>query len=235
MYALLNEIGQQQRHILSVEDPVEYSLEGMEQVQVNTRKGVTFSSVLRHFLRHDPDVIMVGEIRDQETAVLANRAALTGHLVMSTLHTHDTLGAVTRLLNMGIERYLLSDTLIGVVAQRLVRVICRHCRSVDTPAAAIRRRLGLAADDRLWRGRGCRSCHHSGFSGRRLVTEILPVGPLLAASLASAEPQHHIATTLRQQGMRFLPDRALDLVRQGLTTADEIVALGLDDVTQAGD
>ena len=164
LYALLDEIRRDGRHILSVEDPVEYFVEGVEQVQVNERKGLEFSNVLRHFLRHDPDVIMVGEIRDHATAELAVRAALTGHLVLSTLHTNDAPSAVSRLLNMGIEPYLLSSTLLAVMAQRLIRINCAFCCVEHTVDAALLTRLGLDRDESqsCLRGEGCPSCYQSG-------------------------------------------------------------------------
>ncbi len=172
LYALLNEIRQDNPHIISVEDPVEYSIEGVEQIQVLEKKDMGFARILRHILRHDPDVIMVGEIRDQETAAIANRAALTGHLVLSTLHTNDAPGAVARLLDLGVAPYILGATLLGVMTQRLLRLNCPHCLEEDPLRESLAQALaacGVAAEQPFWRGAGCSHCHYSGYRGRMLV------------------------------------------------------------------
>jgi len=230
LYALLDEIRKDNPHIISVEDPVEYSIEGVEQIQVLEKKGMGFARILRHILRHDPDVIMVGEIRDQETAAIANRAALTGHLVLSTLHTNDAPGAVARLLDLGVEPYVLGATLLGVMTQRLLRLNCPNCLAEDplqetmAPALAA---CGVTPGQSFYRGVGCSQCHYSGYRGRRLVAEILPVAPPLAAAISSAAPGAEIAHLARSQGMRPMADNALALAVAGRTSLQEVLKQAL--------
>ena len=179
LYASINRIYSPQRKIITIEDPVEYQLEGVNQIPVNARRGVDFATGLRSILRQDPDVIMVGEIRDRETADIAIRSALTGHLVFSTLHTNDAAGAVTRLLDMGVEPFLLASSLEGVLAQRLVRKICRHCREPVPQSTAVLRRLGeraaAAREATFYQGRGCSRCRGTGYSGRTGIFELVRV------------------------------------------------------------
>jgi type IV pilus assembly protein PilB len=230
LYALLDEIRRDGRHILSVEDPVEYHIDGVEQVQVNERKGLAFANILRHFLRHDPDVIMVGEIRDQATAELALRAALTGHLVLSTLHTNDAPSTITRLLNMGIAPYLISSTLLAVMSQGLIRLNCRSCVQQTRVSAGLLRRLSVpqAANSVFLRGQGCSDCYGSGYRGRRIVAELMSIDTTLAALINRRAPlavlrQHAIARGMRPQLMQVR-----DWVSRGLTTFDELLALKTD-------
>lgn len=225
LYAVLNEVKQRNPHILTVEDPVEYDMEGVEQVQIALAKGYTFAEALRHFLRHDPDVIMVGEIRDEETARIANKAALTGHLVFSTLHTNDAASTVTRLLDMGIENYLLSTTLLGVMAQRLVRVNCPDCITDEQVEPQVRKTLGLEAGETFHRGAGCFKCHYTGYRGRTSVIELLSLTPELAQMIIAGRPAHELAQKAVSQGMRTLQQAALDLARQGKTSLEEVYAL----------
>ncbi len=221
MYALLNELKQEDYHILTVEDPVEYEMTGIEQVQVNMRKGVGFANVLRHFLRHDPDVLMVGEIRDDETADIACRAALTGHLVISTLHTEHAPAALMRLRDMGVEPYVLSSVLRGVVAQRLVRLLCPHCRTV-VPADRHNRTLpGLPETVTLYTGAGCEHCHGSGYQGRRLVSEVLTVTDDLRRMIDEQVPLQTLSAVACQQGMQRLESGVLKLVVSGMTSIEE--------------
>ena len=177
LYAILDEVKKRNVHLLTVEDPVEYDMDGVEQVQISLVKGYTFAQALRQFLRHDPDVIMVGEIRDSETAHIANKAALTGHLVFSTLHTNDAVSTVTRLTDMGVEPYLLSSTLLGVMAQRLVRLNCPHCLVEEKVDDLARRSLNLAPNEKFYRGKGCEACNQMGYRGRVTVCELLAVTP----------------------------------------------------------
>ena len=225
LYAVLSEVKQRNPHILTVEDPVEYDMEGVEQVQISLAKGYTFAEALRHFLRHDPDVIMVGEIRDEETAHIANKAALTGHLVFSTLHTNDAASTITRLLDMGIENYLLSTTLIGVMAQRLVRVNCPDCISEEEVEPHIRETLNLEPGEKFKRGAGCFKCHYTGYHGRTTVIELLPVTPEISRLIIEGRPSKEIAQLAASQGMRTLQQYALDLARQGKTSLEEVYAL----------
>ena len=225
LYAILNEVKQRNPHILTVEDPVEYDMEGVEQVQIALAKGFTFAEALRHFLRHDPDVIMVGEIRDEETARIANKAALTGHLVFSTLHTNNAASTVTRLLDMGVESYLLSTTLLGVMAQRLIRVNCPECISEETLDTHIRETLKLDADEKFKRGEGCLKCHYTGYHGRTTVTELLSVSHEVSRLIIEGRPAKEIAELAVSQGMRTLQENALELARKGVTSIEEVYSL----------
>ena len=231
LYALLNEVRKSDAHILTVEDPIEYDMEGVEQVQIFERIGVTFADALRHFLRHDPDVIMVGEIRDAETANVANKAALTGHFVLSSAHTNDAPGAVTRLLDMGVEPYLLASTLLGVMAQRLVRLNCRHCVTIDEPGTELLHRgaagITVAPNTHAYRGAGCHVCHQTGYAGRGLVSEILTVTPEIANMIATAShAREQLARCAESQGMTRLAESAIRLVLKGRTSVEEMLALG---------
>ena len=230
LYALLHELRREQPHIISVEDPVEYDIDGVEQIQVLEKKGLGFARVLRHILRHDPDIIMVGEIRDAETAAIANRAALTGHLVLSTLHTSDAVSAVTRLLDLGVPPYVLGANLLGVMAQRLLRLNCPHCLAPDPLAARLAgalERRGLKPGQGFLRGVGCVRCHHSGYRGRTLVAEILPVTPALAEAIGGGVSAPEMARLAREAGMRPLARHALALARTGRTSLEELFRAGL--------
>ena len=173
LYTALNEINDEVRKIITVEDPVEYQLKGVNQIQVNEKSGLTFARGLRSILRHDPDVILIGEIRDAETAQIAVQASLTGHLVFSTLHTNDAPGALTRLVDMGVEPYLVASSLEAVLAQRLVRVLCPHCKQADhsKTAQAFKAKLGIDADKTIYKSVGCRECRNTGFFGRQAIFE----------------------------------------------------------------
>jgi type IV pilus assembly protein PilB len=224
LYALLNEIRKSGAHILSVEDPVEYGMEGVEQVQITDKIGLGFAEVLRRFLRHDPDVIMVGEIRDGETAAIACQAALTGHLVMSTLHTNSALDTVIRLLDMGVEPYILASILLGVMSQRLIRLNCPRCSRPQEPAAlpahaALVDDGGGAAG--FLRGEGCSACNLTGYAGRSVICEVLPVTPELSALISAGAPAAALAQLAREQGMIPLLGQALRLARAGRTSLEE--------------
>jgi len=227
LYALLDEIKKDNPHILTVEDPVEYDMAGVEQVQLLPSKGFTFAGTLRHFLRHDPDVIMVGEIRDHETAAIANKAAMTGHLVLSTLHTNDASSTITRLLDMGIEPYLLGATLLGVIAQRLIRLNCPHCLQQDHIEDRIRRRFQVAESDVLYRGRGCPSCNKTGYRGRTMISEVLAISPEIRELINAGSSARKIAHMALQQGMTRLIDNALHHARQGRTSLNEVMSVRL--------
>ncbi len=228
LYAILDEVKRNNPHILTVEDPVEFDMEGVEQVQIATVKGFTFASALKQFLRHDPDVIMVGEIRDEETAEIANKAALTGHLVFSTLHTNDSPSTVTRLLDMGIEPYLLSSTLLGVMSQRLVRKNCPDCEAEEHVEEFARRILELGDEESFKRGSGCLKCHYTGYRGRLAVTELLAVTPEIQSLIIDGRPAREIAELAREQGMQSLHQSALELARRGLTSIEEVYALSAE-------
>ncbi len=225
LYAILDEVKRRNQHILTVEDPVEYDMEGVEQVQVALAKGYTFAQALKHFLRHDPDVIMVGEIRDEETAQIANKAALTGHLVFSTLHTNDAPATVTRLLDMGIESYLLSTTLLGVMAQRLIRVNCSHCVDDEQVEPHVYKVLKLKEGEKFRRGGGCITCNYSGYQGRVTVSELMVITPEIADLISDGKSAQEIGKLSIAQGMRTLQDNALQLARDGKTSIEEVYAL----------
>ena len=227
LYALLREIKKSNPHILTVEDPVEYDIEGVEQVQISLAKGYTFAEALKHFLRHDPDVIMVGEIRDEETAHIANKAALTGHLVLSTLHTNDAASTITRLTDMGVEPYLLSTTLMCVIAQRLIRLVCPRCRVIETVTPYLRQRLSLGDNEVFYRGEGCYQCNYSGYKGRTTVCELLHVTPAVAERINAGASYQSILDAALSQGMLRLVDTALLLARQGKTSLEEVLSVRL--------
>ncbi|MDI6709705.1 MAG: ATPase, T2SS/T4P/T4SS family [Thermoanaerobacterales bacterium] len=233
LYAALKEICVPERNIVTVEDPVEYVLDGITQCQVRPGIGYTFAVALRALLRQDPDVIMIGEVRDSETAQIAVRAATTGHLVLSTLHTNNAVGAVVRLADMGIEPYLVASSVLGVVAQRLVRVICPRCRE-PYPLEAFspeRAFLGLGPDEpaMLYRGRGCGHCGQTGYRGRTAVQELLLLDRALRALITEGPPAHEIWQAARERGLISLRDDAVGKVRDGITTVSEAVRAVLID------
>lgn len=228
LYAILNEIRTRDPHIITVEDPVEYDMEGVEQIQINPATGYTFAEALRHILRHDPDVVMIGEVRDLETARIANKAALTGHLVLSTLHTNDAASTVTRLLDMGIEPYLLSSTLLGVMAQRLIRLNCTQCLQEEAIDEEVREVLQISPDEVFHRGTGCSACNYTGYHGRVAVTELLPITPEISSLINSNAGAPLIKETAVQQGMTTLTRNALALARTGKTSLEEVFAIRLE-------
>ena len=208
LYAAINQLREVSNNIMTCEDPVEYDIDGINQSNVNEKIGLTFAAQLRAILRQDPDIVLVGEIRDQETAQTAIRAALTGHLVLSTLHCNDAPSAVPRLIDMGVEPFLLSTALIGVTGQRLVRPLCTHCKEQYAPSAEDRAQLGAAfAGDLpvLWRAVGCPRCADTGYSGRMAVHEVFPVAPEVQHAIAACEPMDSLRRTAA--GLR-LPDHA---------------------------
>ncbi|NOY63701.1 MAG: type II/IV secretion system protein [Gammaproteobacteria bacterium] len=228
LYALLNEIKKRKPHVITVEDPVEFDIEDVEQIQTIAEQGLNFAQALRHFLRHDPDVIMVGEIRDEETARIANKAAMTGHMVLSTLHTNDAASTVTRLVDMGVEPYLLSSTLLGVMSQRLVRLNCDKCLVTDTVDSIVRERLKIKPAQRLLRGKGCNACNNSGYRGRTSVCEMLVVNAEIARLINAHSGVHEIRRAAQESGMLSLIDSAVRLVREGKTSVTEVLALRSD-------
>ncbi len=227
LYACLNLLNEPRHNICTVEDPVEYKFKGMNQVQVKAQVGLTFSSALRAFLRQDPDIIMVGEVRDQETAEICLRAALTGHFVLSTIHTNDALSAVTRLQDMGIEPFLLSCTLRVLEAQRLVRRLCPKCKEAYEVDEELAARHGLTPGEVLYRPKGCLQCRRLGYRGRLGVFEVIRITPRLTQLIQKRVPLDQLRKAAREEGMKMLYDSALDKVRQGLTSLEAALSVSM--------
>lgn len=223
LYSCLSEKNSPEVNISTVEDPIEYDLPGINQVQVNPDIGLDFARVLRAFLRQDPDIILVGETRDQETAKIAVEAALTGHLVFTTLHANDAPSTFMRLIEMGIEPFLISTSVIGVIAQRLVRRICENCKEEYVPDKVVLDYLGLEDGIRLFRGKGCEACSMSGYKGRVGVYEVLVVNDRLRKLIAEGAETGVIRDAAREEGMVSLRDYCLFLLKRGLTTVDEVL------------
>jgi general secretion pathway protein E len=222
LYSALSEINSAQINIMTIEDPVEFKLQGMAQIGVNPKIQLTFATGLRHILRQDPDVIMIGEIRDRETAEIAIQASLTGHLVLSTLHTNDAPSALTRLTDMGIEPYLLSSSILGVLAQRLVRRICPHCRVSYIPTSAELKALGLNQET-LFRGEGCAECFGTGYKGRMGIYELMPLTSSLKRQLVQSADSGALQQLAIEEGMETLRKDGGTLVADGLTTSVEVL------------
>jgi type IV pilus assembly protein PilB len=225
LYSALNVLADRSRNIMTVEDPVEFEFATIRQTQVRPRAGLTFATAIRSLLRQDPDVIMIGEIRDPETAQLAVRAALSGVLVFTTLHTQDSAGAVPRLMDMGVEPYLLASTMAGVVAQRLVRLVCEQCKAAATYSAETLGRAGLSPVDglTLHKGTGCEACGRSGYRGRTGVFEILPIDAAMRDLIAARADSRRIADTAARGGFKSMRDDALSKAVLGRTTLEEVI------------
>ena len=223
LYAMIRDLARDEVNIVTLEDPVEYHIPGVSQCQINEKTGMTFAGGLRAILRQDPDIISVGEIRDGETASIAMRAAITGHLVLSTLHTNDAPSAVDRLRDIGVEPWLISGALRGVVSQRLVRRICPHCKRPYHPASDELALLGLddAPDLVFYKGEGCPDCHHTGYTGRRAVFEILMIDAPLRRLITAGASADELADEARRHGFTTMRERCRDLVLRGETTAEE--------------
>ena len=223
LYAVLRELNQINRNIITVEDPVEYRLEGVNQVQVNQKAGMTFASGLRSILRQDPDIIMIGEIRDTETAQIAVRAAITGHLVLSTMHTNDSASTVSRMVDMGVEPYLVSSSVVGVTAQRLVRRICPNCKTGYTSERKDMELLRIREPMTLYRGAGCSTCNYTGYRGRIAIHEIMLVNSQIRELIDRRASIDHIRNISTKHGTSTLRDNAIELVCNGVTTIDELL------------
>jgi type IV pilus assembly protein PilB len=229
LYAALNHLNSEEVNIITIEDPVEYQIEGVNQIQVNPNVGLTFAQGLRSILRQDPNIIMVGEIRDRETAEVAIRASLTGHLVLSTLHTNDALSTITRLIDMGIEPFLVATSLAGVVSQRLVRRVCRDCQEEQEPTKReieIFARRGMKID-KLIRGRGCPTCNMTGYRGRMAIHELLVMTEEMRRVILNKEPFSKLRELAIKNRMIFLIDDGLLKVKQGLTTLEEVLKVAI--------
>jgi general secretion pathway protein E/type IV pilus assembly protein PilB len=224
LYAGLNEIVGTDLKVITVEDPVEYNLQGVNQIPVDHNVGMTFARGLRAILRHDPDVVMIGEIRDLETAQAATQAALTGHLVLSTLHTNDAASAAMRMIDMGIEPYLVTSTLIGAMAQRLVRKICPDCKeSYEPEISKLPKDLPIKAGEKLYRGVGCQKCRNSGFRGRLGIYELMTMNDDVRAGIMSRAPISEIVEAARPSGLRLLREDGWVKVKRGVTTPSEVL------------
>jgi type IV pilus assembly protein PilB len=234
LYSALSEINQSFRNISTAEDPVEINIRGVNQVQVNDEIGLTFAAALRAFLRQDPDVIMVGEIRDGETAEIAVKAALTGHLVLSTLHTNDAPSTMNRLLNMGVEPFLVSSSVNLIVAQRLVRVICPFCKTEveNCPPEALRE-VGFSPKElkhlAVYHGKGCDECANTGYRGRIALYEVLPVDDAIREMVIRRASGTELRRHAIASGMKTLRESGLDKVRGGLTTIEEVLRVTTSD------
>ncbi|MBU4562154.1 type II secretion system ATPase GspE [bacterium] len=229
LYAALNEVNSKDKNIITVEDPVEYKLNRINQIQIKPKINLTFANTLRSILRQDPDVIMVGEIRDIETAQIAVQAALTGHLVFSTLHTNDAASALTRLIDMDVETFLISSSVIAVIAQRLVRVICEKCKEEYIPGKDVLNGLNIKANPngdgkvKLYRGTGCCFCKNTGYFGRTSIYEIIVLDEEIRALIVSKASSNIIKDTAIKKGMKTLKDSGLEKALQGITTIEELL------------
>ena len=227
LYSALQRINLPERKIITIEDPVEYQLNGINQIHVKPQIGLTFANGLRSIVRQDPDVILVGEIRDSETAEIAIQSSLTGHLVFSTLHTNDAAGSVTRLLEMGVEDYLLSSALVGVMAQRLVRVLCPHCKEGMKISPEFYHEMGLVEESakkiEIFKSVGCEECRGTGFSGRTGIYELMLVSESIKELIVSRQASSTIKKAALKEGMRTLRDDGWSKVKQGITTISEVL------------
>jgi type II secretion system protein E (GspE) len=233
LYSCLNRINAAERKIITIEDPIEYKLHGITQIQVRPKIDLTFANGLRSMLRHDPDIMMVGEIRDVETAELAIRTALTGHLVFSTLHTNDAPGAMARLLDMGIEPYLVASSMNCVIAQRLVRVICESCKEEYAPHELLVKEFGIHRErfrgKRLYRGRGCEKCKFSGYLGRTAIFEVLEITDPIKNLILERTPTNIIRQKAISLGMKTLRLTGWERVLSGITTPEEVIRVAQED------
>jgi len=225
LYSMLNDLNVVSHNIITIEDPVEYMVYGINQTQVNVKAGLTFAIGLRALLRQDPDIVMVGEIRDRETAEIAVRAAVTGHLVLSTLHTNDAVATIVRLMDMGVDNYMLAASIVGVISQRLLRKTCSNCKTVYNPLAYECEMLGIPLDTKriFYKGHGCSQCDYSGYKGRLPVFEILVINRKHRDMISQKAPIDKIKEYSEESGMSTLMDECIKLLDLGLTTVDEAI------------
>ncbi len=223
LYSAIAEINNSETNIITIEDPVEYKIAGISQMNVNPKIELDFAKGLRHILRQDPDVIMIGEIRDKETAEIAIQASLTGHLVLSTLHTNDAPSALTRLADMGIEPYLLASSILGVIAQRLVRQICPNCKEEYTPSENELLELNLKPNGSFYRGTGCAHCFETGYKGRHGIYELMPVSSKLKSQVLKSQDAQELRKVAMKEGMKSLFEQGVHLVLRGITTSAELL------------
>jgi type IV pilus assembly protein PilB len=225
LYSCLDRLNSPTKNIITVEDPVEYQLKGINQMQVNEKAGLTFATALRSILRQDPNIILIGEIRDAETARIAIESALTGHLVFSTIHTNDSSSIATRLIDMGIEPFLVASSLIGATAQRLIRKVCNYCKVPYNPSRDVLENLGFQIDESVtfYKGEGCNRCSNTGYKGRMAISEILPISPEIQKMILKRASSKEISAQAKREGMKTLLDDAMTKAAEGLTTLEEVV------------
>ena len=224
LYTMLSELNKITSNIITVEDPVEYILKGLNQVQVNPKAGLTFAAGLRSILRQDPDIIMIGEIRDQETVDIAIRAAITGHLVLSTIHTNDAPSTISRLVDMGIPPYMLSASLVGIISQRLVKKICPYCKAPYTPTEFEKKACGMDFDTQIYYGAGCSYCNNTGYKGRIAVHEVMPVTQKVRELITRNASLDELRTyVIDKEGMRTIRQECLRMLKNGDTTIAEVI------------
>ncbi len=229
LHGFLQEVASPKKNIITVEDPVEYNAENINQVQANSKVGLTFASALRSILRQDPDVVMVGEIRDKETAEIAIQAALTGHLMLSTLHTNNATSSITRLVDMGIDSFLIGSSLLGVLAQRLVRKLCPHCKEEDFVAEEYAKEFDLPNGAKIYKPSGCVKCNFTGYIGRMPVGELFVIDDDIKALMKDTSNDYEIKKLMKEKGMEFLADKLKKLLLNEITSMEEIIRVGIKD------
>ncbi len=227
LHSFLREVEEPEKNLITVEDPVEYKSDNIAQIQVNEKVGLTFAAALRSILRQDPDVIMIGEIRDEETAAIAVRAALTGHLVFSTLHTNSAAATISRLADMAVEPFLISSSLLGILAQRLVRVLCDECKEEDVIAEDYAEDYHLDRSAKVYKACGCRACNYSGYAGRRSIGELLVMNDMIKELLKTTTDEHSIKTALEADGLKTISFQLQQMLLDGETSLDEAIRIGL--------
>ncbi len=229
LHACLQHVSTPDKNIITVEDPVEYNADNISQIQVNSKVGLTFAAGLRSILRQDPDIIMVGEIRDSETADIALRSALTGHLLLSTLHTNDATSSLSRLMDMGIENFLISSTLLGVLAQRLTRKLCVHCKEQTKLSPAIAEEISLPEDKYYFKSVGCTECDFTGYKGRQAIGELFVINASVKEMMKDGFNDHQVREAMKKNGMKTIADKLKDMLLAGETSYEEAIRVGLMD------
>lgn len=229
LHACIQHIATPDKNIITVEDPVEYNADNISQIQVNIKVGLTFATGLRSILRQDPDIIMVGEIRDSETADIALRSALTGHLLLSTLHTNDATSSLSRLMDMGIEDFLISSTLLGVLAQRLTRKLCAHCKEIATLSSVTMDEINLPVDKTYFKASGCKECDFTGYKGRQAIAELFIIDDTVKEMMKDGFNDHQVRDAMKKHGMATIADKLRNMLIAGETSYEEAVRVGIMD------
>lgn len=229
LHACMQHIATPDKNIITVEDPVEYNADNISQIQVNAKVGLTFAAGLRSILRQDPDIIMVGEIRDSETADIALRSALTGHLLLSTLHTNDATSSLSRLMDMGIENFLISSTLLGVLAQRLARKLCEECKEITRLAPATAQELSIPTDRPYFKAVGCKHCDFTGYKGRQAIGELFVIDDRVKEMMKDGFNDHQVREAMKKLGMKTIADKLKEMLLSGTTSYEEAIRVGIMD------